>query len=296
MARFGWGFGARREHMALPMNGIPPMHAAQVLKQHGLHAVKSLGQNFLDDPSALQQVADAAGIQPSDTVLEVGPGLGSLTRYLSVLAREVLAVELDRKLTPVLKSLLKGYRNVRIMEGDILLLSPAEIGLLEGYIVAANIPYNITSALLRHLLSSHPTPRRIVLTVQQEVAERICATPPRMSLLSLSVQVYGAPSIVARIPAQAFYPVPKVDSAVVRIEIADQPAIEPGLLPVFFDLIRAGFSQKRKTLRNALSAGLRLSAPEAGKLLQDAGIDPQRRAETLSLSEWERLARIRKPG
>ena len=280
----------------MQVNDIPPMHAAQILRQHGLHAVKSLGQNFLDDPDALQQVAGAAEIQPTDTVLEIGPGLGSLTRYLSVLAREVVAVELDKKLMPVLKGLLKGYRNVRVVEGDILELSPAELDLPDGYLVAANIPYNITSALLRHLLSSQPRPRRIVLTVQQEVAQRVCAAPPRMSLLSLSVQVYGAPSIVATIPADAFYPVPNVDSAVVRIEILPQPVIEPSLLPDFFDIIKAGFSQKRKMLRNALAAGLHLKPAEAGKLLEAAGIDPQRRAETLTIKEWERLVRARKPG
>ena len=277
------------------MNDLPPVHAARILKQHGLHAVKSLGQNFLDDPAALQAVAHAAGIQPEDTVLEVGPGLGSLTRYLSVLAREVVAVELDKKLIPVLKGLLKGYRNVRLVEGDILQLSPAPLGLQHGYVVAANIPYNITSALLRHLLSSETKPRRIVLTVQQEVAERICAAPPRMSLLSLSVQVYGESSIVAEIPAEAFYPVPNVDSAVVRIEIAPEPAVETGLLPTFFELIKAGFSQKRKQLRNALAAGLRMKPQEASRMLLDAGIDPQRRAETLTISEWDKLARARQP-
>ncbi len=275
------------------MNDFPEVHAAQILKQHGLRAVKSLGQNFLDDPDALQQVAAAAQIEPADMVLEIGPGLGSLTRYLSVLAHGVIAVELDRKLTPVLRGLLKKHRNVRVVEGDILELPPAELGLQEGYIVAANIPYNITSALLRHLLSSEPQPRRIVLTVQEEVAQRICAGPPRMSLLALSVQVFGKPSIVARIPAAAFFPVPKVDSAVVRIELYARPTIEAGLLPVFFDLIKAGFSQKRKMLHNALSAGLNLPAAETSDMLLQAGIDPQRRAETLTLAEWEHLAQVR---
>ncbi len=278
------------------MNDVPPMHTAQVLKQHGLRAVKSLGQNFLDDPAALQAVAAAAEIQPGDTVLEIGPGLGSLTRYLSVQARAVVAVELDRKLMPVLKGLLKKYPNVRLVEGDILQLSPDGLGLGEDYIVAANIPYNITSALLRHLLSSQRRPRRIVMTVQEEVAERICGAPPRMSLLALSVQVYGKPSIPARIPAQAFFPVPNVDSAVLRIEIYPKPAIESALLPRFFDLIKAGFSQKRKMLRNALAAGLRLAPAEAADMLLQADIDPQRRAETLGLEEWERLARLGAPG
>ncbi len=274
------------------MNDIPPMHAAQILRQHGLHAVKGLGQNFLDDPQALQQVASAAEIKPTDTVLEIGPGLGSLTRYLCVLAREVVAVELDKKLTPVLKSLLRSYRNVRVVQGDILELSPAKLELQRDYVVAANIPYNITSALLRHLLSSQPRPRRIVLTVQQEVAERICAAPPRMSLLSLSVQVYGKPTIVAKIPAESFYPVPNVDSAVARIEIFPQPAIEPDLLLEFFDMIRAGFSQKRKMLRNALAAGLQIKPVHAAEMLHQADIDPMRRAETLTIAEWERLVRV----
>ncbi len=272
------------------MNDIPPIHTARLLKQHGLWATKGLGQNFLDDPGTLQKIAVSAGIGPNDTVLEVGPGLGSLTRYLSVLAKEVVAVELDRKLTPVLRDLLKPYGNVRIIEGDILLLSPADLGLPPGYIVAANIPYNITSALLRHLLSADARPRRFALTIQKEVAERICAQPPHMSLLALSVQVYGSPSIVAQIAAEAFYPVPNVDSAILRIEVYPQPVIAAEALPAFFKLIKAGFSQRRKMLRNALSAGLRLSPAEAATSLLEAGIDPQRRAETLSMEEWGRLA------
>ena len=275
------------------MNDASPLRAAQILKQHGLWASKGLGQNFLDDPGALQTIVAAAEITPADIVLEIGPGLGSLTRYLSLAAREVVAVELDHKLAEVLKSLLKKYRNVRLVEGDILALSPTELGLPDGYIVAANIPYNITSAVLRHLLSSERKPGRMVLTIQKEVAERICSAPPKMSLLALSVQVYGKPSIVATLPAKAFFPVPKVDSAIVRIELYAQPIIEPGLLPVFFDLIKAGFSQKRKMLRNALSAGLRLAPAEVASRLLEAGIDPQRRAETLTLDEWERLAKLR---
>ncbi len=273
------------------MKQTPSLRVAQVLKQHGLLATKRLGQNFLEDPEALQQIADAADIGKEDVVLEIGPGLGSLTRFLSARAREVVTVELDRKLIPLLRGELRLYQNTRIVEGDILALAPAALALPEGYIVAANIPYNITSAVLRHLLSSRPRPRQIVLTIQGEVAERICAAPPDMSQLALSVQVYGKPEIVARIPAAAFFPVPKVDSAVIRIEIYPRPVIEPELLPVFFELMKAGFSQKRKTLRNALSAGLRIAPAQAGGLLGAARIDPQRRAETLSLQEWDALSR-----
>jgi len=280
-----------QEHIPLPMNDVPRLHAAQLLRQYGLWATKSLGQNFLEDPEWLKQIATAAEIRGTDVVLEIGPGLGSLTPYLALMAHEVVAVELDRKFTPILRKLFKPYHNIRLIEGDILALPPMSLGLPQRYVVAANIPYNITSALLRHLLSAEPRPRRMVLTVQEEVAARLCSKPPDMSLLSLSVQVYGEPSIVARIPAEAFYPAPKVDSAVVRIEIHDAPVIQSDLLPVFFDLIKAGFSQKRKTMRNALSGGMRIAPAAAGEFLLKAGIDPMRRAETLSLGEWEMLSR-----
>jgi len=275
------------------MNNIPPLHAAWLLKKYGLRADKRLGQNYLQDASALETIVDAAEIQNTDTVLEIGPGLGSLTRYLSVSARQVFAVELDPKLVSVLQITLKSYANVRLIQGDILNLTPKELRLPADYIVAANIPYNITSSIIRHLLESEPKPRRIVLTVQKEVAERICATPPDMSLLALSVQVYGTPRIVGHISADAFYPAPKVDSAVVRIDILPSPAIELQLLDNFFQLVKAGFSQKRKTLRNSLSAGLRISTTEAESLLAKAEIESKRRAETLSLGEWERLSRAR---
>ena len=278
-------------HLRLPMNNIPPLDATRLLiKKYGLRADKHLGQNYLQDAGALERIVQAAEIQKADTVLEIGPGLGSLTRYLSVSAHQVVAVELDPKLVSVLQTLLKAYANVRLIQGDILDLTPKELELPSDYLVAANIPYNITSAIIRHLLESHPEPRRIVLTVQKEVAERICATPPDMSLLALSVQVYGTPQITAHIPAEAFFPTPKVDSAVVRIEIYSEPLISPPLLPDFFQLIKAGFSQKRKTLRNSLSAGLRISTTEAESLLAKADIDSKRRAETLNLNEWKELS------
>jgi 16S rRNA (adenine1518-N6/adenine1519-N6)-dimethyltransferase len=262
---------------------------AELLKQYGLRANRRLSQNFLQDQKSLESIAALAEIQAIDSVLEIGPGLGSLTRYLAQYAREVVAVELDENLERVLCVILKPYGNIRIIQGDILALSPAELGLASNYIVAANIPYNITSAIIRHLLESEPKPRRIVLTIQKEVAERICETPPDMSLLALSVQLYGKPIIAAHIPAEAFYPAPQVDSAVVRIEIYPEPLISYRSLPIFFKLIKAGFSQKRKTLRNALSTGLKKSTSEVENLLQGAALDPKRRAETLSLEEWSSL-------
>lgn len=264
-----------------------------LLRKYSLRPDKRLGQNFLVDERALQRVVQAAALLPGDTVLEIGPGLGSLTRWLARQARQVIAVELDRGLFPALQEALANYQNVRLVQGDILalplerLFQPSEVE--AGYLVVANIPYYITSALLRHLLETRPTPRRLVLTVQKEVAERICAGPGELSLLGLSVKVYGEPAIVAHIPAGAFYPPPKVDSAVVRIDLYPTPRLGLELLDGFFRLAKAGFSQKRKTLRNALAGGMHWKPAQAEAILHQARIDPQRRAETLSLTEWDQL-------
>lgn len=268
---------------------IPPLNAAAVLKRSGLRAEKRLGQNFLQDSSALEKIAKAAEILADDCVLEIGAGLGSLTRYLAVSAREVTAVELDADLLAPLQAILSPYQNVRVVHGDILKLSISELIDQTNYIVAANIPYHITSAIIRHLLEGEIKPRRIVLTVQKEVAERICAKPGDLSLLALSVQVYGKPGIAATIPAGSFHPVPKVDSAILRIDIYEEPLVPNDLLETFFKLIKAGFSQKRKMLRNSLSSGLHIPPALAEALLASAGIDPMRRAETLSIEEWRKV-------
>ena len=274
-------------------SSISPLNAAAVLKRYGLRADKALGQNFLQDESALEKIANAAEILEDDCVLEIGPGLGSLTRYLAVSAKKVTAVELDHDLLAPLQAVLQPYQNVRVVHGDILKLSISELVDQPNYIVAANIPYNITSAIIRHLLEGNVKPRRVVLTIQKEVAERICAKPGDLSLLALSVQVYGKPSIAAKIPAGAFHPAPKVDSAILRIDIYDGPLIPNDLSNIFFKLIKAGFSQKRKTLRNSLSSGLHIPATEAETLLASAGINPMRRAETLSIEEWKLLCEKR---
>jgi 16S rRNA (adenine1518-N6/adenine1519-N6)-dimethyltransferase len=272
------------------MNQIPPLNAEALLKRYHLHAHKGLGQNFLQDPDALEAIVSVAEIKTTDTVLEIGPGLGSLTRYLAAVAKEVIAVELDENLIPPLRAVLSANQNVQIIQGDILKLAPRQLISADNYLVVANIPYYITSAVIRHLLESEAKPRRIVLTIQKEVAQRICAKPGDMSLLALSVQVYGAPRIATHIPAEAFFPAPKVDSAVLVVDIFPEPLVKKELLEAFFRLIKAGFSQKRKTLRNSLSSGLHISPTNAAEFLTRAGIDPQRRAETLSIMEWERLA------
>ncbi len=250
---------------------------------------KGLGQNFLSDPGVLRKIVHAAALPPDALVLEIGPGLGSLTRFLAQAAQRVVAVELDGNLVPILEEVAGSFGNVEIVQGDILELDPAVLMGGQPYYVAANIPYNITSAIIRHLLTARVRPTRLALTVQKEVAERICAGPGDMSLLALSVQVYGKPSIAARIPAGAFYPPPKVDSAVVRVDLYEQPRVPAERLEDFFRLIRAGFSQKRKTLRNALAGGLGWVPARAEEMLRAAGLDPMRRAETLDIDEWRLL-------
>ncbi len=277
--------------MGAPLN-LPPLNIPALLRTHGLAPKKSLGQNFLTDPVALENIVQAAEIEPGGTVLEVGPGLGSLTRHLALAARRVITVELDHHLLPVLEDVLSGFDNVEIIHGDILKLDPAQLISQDGYWVVANIPYYITSNLIRHLLESARKPYRLVLTVQREVAERITAGPGDLSLLALGVQVYGAPKVVARIPAGAFYPPPKVDSSVVRVDCYPEPVIPISQLDNFFRLAKAGFGQKRKTLRNSLSSGIGWSGERTATFLQQAGIDPQRRAETLSLEEWKRLTEM----
>jgi 16S rRNA (adenine1518-N6/adenine1519-N6)-dimethyltransferase len=271
------------------MNEIPPLNITTILRQYGLRADRKLGQNFLQDPFALDAIVAAAKIKPTDTVLEIGPGLGSLTRHLAESASQVIAVELDRDMLPPLKAVTSAYNNIKIIHGDILKLSPKDLIQKPGYLVVANIPYYITSAIIRHLLENEPKPRRIILTVQKEVANRICAQPGNMSLLALSVQIYGNPHIAKHIPAGAFIPEPKVDSAVLCVDIYPNPIVKPEFVDIFFKLTKAGFSQKRKTLRNSLSGGLHISPQQAEEFLNKADIDPRRRAETLSIEEWQRL-------
>lgn len=268
---------------------IPPLNVRAILRAHQIYPKKGLGQNFLVDSASLERIVQAAEIPPSSTVLEVGPGLGSLTRYLAQFAERVVAVELDSALISVLEEVLHGVSNVEVVHGDILDLDPAQLIGKDGYWVVANIPYYITSNLIRHLLEAPLKPHRIVLTVQREVAERITARAGEMSLLALGVQVYGNPRIVTRIPAGAFYPPPNVESAVVRVDLYDEPVISANQLDTFFRLAKAGFGQKRKTLRNSLSAGLELPAEQVVHLLLSTGIDPMRRAETLSIEEWRAL-------
>ena len=268
-----------------------PLNIRQILRRHNLWPKKQLGQNFLEDEGALEKVVAAADVQPADTVLEIGPGLGSLTRHLARAARRVVAVEIDSALLPPLEETLRPFDNVEVILADILRLDLTKVaGLTPGYLVVANIPYYITSAIVRHLVEAPVAPARMVLTVQREVADRMIAEPDDMNLLAVSVQFYTVPRIVTRLAAGSFYPRPEVDSAVIRLDVRPAPAVAVPSVDGFFRVVKAGFSQKRKQLRNSLAGGLQLEPPQADALLAAAQLDPQRRAETLSLAEWGAVA------
>lgn len=260
-----------------------------LLRQHGLRPNKAMGQNFLVDEGHLARIVEEAGVTPADEVLEVGAGLGSLTRYLAAAAERVVAVELDGKLLPILRETLIEQTNVQVVHGDILQLRLADYMQTPGYLVVANIPYYLTSNLIRHLLEHDPRPARMALTIQREVAERACADPPEMSLLSLSVQLYGRPRIAHHIPSGAFYPAPKVDSALLVVDLYSEPRLPAAKIDAFFKMAKVAFMQKRKTLANSLASLPGWAKEQAITRLEVAGIDPRRRPQTLSLEEWGQL-------
>ncbi len=257
-----------------------------------IHARKSLGQHWLVDPGAVRKVLDAAELTGSETIVEVGPGPGILTPGLCERAERVIAVELDERLIPKLRERTTECGNLEVRQGDILETDLSELP--QPYQVVANVPYYITSAIIRHFLGSASRPEAMTLTVQSEVAERICAQPPKMSVLAVSVQLYGMPRIAGRIKAGAFSPPPEVDSAILRVEGIGRN-LEATLGGVseeaFFAVVRAGFAEKRKQVHNSLARNLDLSHEQSAVLLERAGINPTRRAETLTVEEWATLAR-----
>lgn len=253
------------------------------LRRSQLHPRKSLGQHFLQDPHYLSLIAEAVGATRHVEVLEIGAGTGALTQLLAIRARRVVAVEVDDSLMTLLRRRFSDYPNVELVHSDARLVDPVQM--FDGeYTVAGNIPYYITGTLIRHYLEQVRQPAAITFLVQREVAERMCATPGRMSMLAVSVQYYASVRIVVRIPAGAFYPPPKVESAVVHIvphRSWSVSEVEP-----FFTVVRAGFSMKRKQIANCLLTGLSLTRQQVTRLLLSAALDGTRRAETLSIDEW----------
>jgi 16S rRNA (adenine1518-N6/adenine1519-N6)-dimethyltransferase len=261
------------------------MHPKKLLDQYQIRPKKSLGQNFLHDPTILARIVALADLSRDDDVLEIGPGLGQLTRLLAESSHEVIAVELDNRLMPILREELAAYQNVRLIHGDVLAHPPES--LFQGaFKVVANLPYYVTGAILRHLLDARNRPSIMVLTLQKEVAQRITASPPKMSLLAVIVQYYGRARIAETIKAGAFWPKPGVDSAVIRIDVDETQVSDKDWL---FKVVKAGFSQRRKQLKSSLRA-LGLSAEEITSALEQTQLDGRRRAQTLELMDWTRLA------
>lgn len=266
------------------------MNPKTLLDQHELQPKKALGQNFLHDPQALEKIVNSATLSPDEIIVEVGPGTGTLTTQLAQTGNRVIAVEVDQRLRPILNQQLDPYPNAEVVYEDILNVDVAALVDHQPYVVVANVPYYITSAILRHFLESRHKPRRMIITMQLEVAERLISQPGDMSVLSVSVQFYGKPSIIAKLKPGVFWPRPEVDSAVISVDVYETPPVDIPDEKRFFRVVRAGFGQKRKQLRNSLSGGLAIKGAEADELLAQAEIDPRRRAETLSLEEWARLS------
>jgi 16S rRNA (adenine1518-N6/adenine1519-N6)-dimethyltransferase len=279
-----------REVVALADYELLTSSVSQLLKQFDIKPHKGLGQNFLISDGILDRIIDAAELEERDVVVEVGAGLGTLTRRLADRAGRVIALELDERLIPLLRQVLAPYGHVKIIQGDVLAFRPEDL-VSPPYKVVANLPYYITSAILRHFLEASVKPSRLVVTVQKEVAERIVSGPGEMSLLAVSVQLYGRPRVVAKAPAGAFYPSPGVNSAVVCIDIHSSPQLTMEQEAGFFDVVRAGFAQRRKQLRNSLSQGLKLPVEEVVRVLHGAGLDEKQRPQELSVEQWVRLYR-----
>lgn len=257
---------------------------------------KSLGQNFLRDKQILSRIIEVADLKADDFVFEIGPGEGILTEKLLETARKVIAIEIDQSLSKKLKKRFANKENLELISGDILkinlprLIEEQKLE-TDGYKVVANIPYYITSPIIRIFLETKYPPKVMLLMVQKEVAERICAAPGQMSLLSVSVQYYAKPELLFYVDKKSFYPVPEVDSAVIKITHYLRPVTREESKK-FFRILRAGFSAKRKTLSNNLSASLKIDKKVTEGILKEAGIAPNARAQELSVEDWRRLFRL----
>jgi 16S rRNA (adenine1518-N6/adenine1519-N6)-dimethyltransferase len=268
-----------------------------VVRQFGFKPQKSLGQHFLVDEAVLERILSATEISHKDIVVEIGPGLGVLTEGLAKRGARVIGVELDSRLVAALKKRLAHFPDVEIIHADILQVTPRQLlertsassQPLRGYKVIANLPYYITSPVLCHFLEAQPRPSEMIVMVQKEVGEVIAATPGKMRLLSVKVQFYSRPAIICHVPAASFSPPPKVESIVLRLDVYSEPPIEVSDVASFFDVVMHGFSAPRKQLRNSLAHSWEMPPDQVALLLEKAGIEAKRRAETLSLEEWREL-------
>jgi 16S rRNA (adenine1518-N6/adenine1519-N6)-dimethyltransferase len=291
--------GRRVSDPLAPERLVPPTpgQLRRLMGAERLRPRKSLSQNFLTDPEALDTIVAAAELSPGDRVVEVGPGLGVLTRRLLAAGVSVLAVELDPRLAEYLRRELEGVEAFELIEADALNLHPRELFPGEPIKLVANIPYHITSPLLHAFLEGERPPEVTVLLVQLEVAERVAAPPGQMSYLSVFAQNVASAEVVARVPAAAFEPAPAVDSAVLRLRRRAEPAVPAGEeRESFHRIVQAGFRQRRKQIHNGLSRELPVEREAVEAALAACGVDPDRRPQTLTVDEWARLAAALGPG
>jgi 16S rRNA (adenine1518-N6/adenine1519-N6)-dimethyltransferase len=286
---------------SIPLKESLVSQTKELLRTYDLWAKKSLGQHFLVNSGVLNRIVVAADLSARDLVLEIGPGMGILTAELVKRAGYVIAVELDKKLIDLLHSSFAAYPHFSLLNRDILDIDPAELiekekaGMPAGldlapqYKLVANLPYYITQPIIRHFCEAALKPSLMVLMVQKEVARNIVAGPGEMGILAISVQFYGRTEIVDYVPAGNFFPVPKVDSAILKITFYPAPQIKVTSEKSFFKLVKAGFCARRKQLANSLAQGLEIPKEEVISLMQQAAVSPQKRPETLSLEEWAAL-------
>ncbi len=264
-----------------------------LIKKYNFRPIKRLGQNFLVDKKVLEKIIEAAGLSSQDIVLEIGPGLGILTAELAKRVKKVVAVEKDKKMCEALAHVLnvESVENVQIVHGDALRFERLErLERFEHYKLVANLPYYITSPVIRKFLETENPPQEMVLMVQKEVAQRICAKPPQMNLLAVAVQFYAEPKIISYVSKNSFWPQPKVDSAIIKIIPKPIPKIETRQ---FFNIVKTGFSSKRKMLKNNLEKKLKINPPAGGQkikvIFEQLNINPKIRAENLSVQDWVKL-------
>lgn len=268
------------------MNLISKQTIKKLLEDYNIRPSKRLGQNFLVNKTILKKIIDASNISPKDTIVEIGPGLGTLTIELARQAKKVITVEKDRMLCGILKEILKTkeIKNVKVVNKDILQISNQASS--SNYKIVANLPYYITSPVIRKFLEAENKPRLMILMVQKEVAQRIVASPPKMNLLTVAVQFYAEPKIIDYVSKKSFWPIPKVDSAILRIVPRNKMELSGINTEKFFMVVKAGFSSKRKQLINSLSKSLALKKEIVENILNKININPKSRAEMLTIKNW----------
>jgi len=261
-----------------------------LLKKYQIRPSKRLGQNFLINKSVIKKVIKATELCSEDIILEIGPGIGTITQELAKEAKKVITVEKDPKMVEILKEALKGFENIEVIQGDILKYQISKIK-DKKYKIVANLPFYITAPVIRKFLESENPPQEMILIIQKEVAQRICAKPPKMNLLAVSVQFYSRPKIISYVSKKSFWPVPKVDSAIIQIIPPSSVYSSALFREQFFKIVKAGFSQPRKQLANNLTNGLKLNKERVNLWLLKNNIQPSQRAETLNVNDWINLTK-----